>query len=124
MIDNTKTEIEDNLKSNAWIITKYIDSADDETLHFSGYSFDFGTNNVLTASNGTNTYIGSWSITSSNSSDDSQDDLDFNISFSAPADFEELTDDWDIISQSATKIQLIDISGGNGGTDYLTFERN
>ncbi len=38
-------------------------------------------------------------------------------------DFEELSDDWDIISHSSTKIELIDISGGNGGTDYLTFEK-
>ena len=37
--------------------------------------------------------------------------------------FEELNDDWDVVSQSATKIELIDVSGGNGGTDYLTFER-
>ena len=28
------------------------------------------------------------------------------------------------ISQKYTKIELIDISGGNGGTDYLTFEKN
>jgi hypothetical protein len=39
-------------------------------------------------------------------------------------DFEDLNDDWDIISRSSTKIELIDISGGNGGTDYLTFEKN
>jgi hypothetical protein len=39
------------------------------------------------------------------------------------SDFEDLVDDWDFISVSNTKIELIDISGGNGGTDYLTFER-
>jgi len=39
-------------------------------------------------------------------------------------DFEDLNDDWDFISQSATKVELIDVSGGNGGTDYLTFEKN
>jgi hypothetical protein len=54
--------------------------------------------------------------------DDSSDDLDFNIFFNVANDFEDLNDDWDIISQSSSKIELIDISGGNGGTDYLTFE--
>lgn len=44
--------------------------------------------------------------------------------FTSPPDFEELTDDWDIISQTSSKIELIDISGGNGGTDYLTFQKN
>jgi len=76
------------------------------------------------ASNGTNNYTGTWSITDSNSSDDSQDDLDFNINFNLTNDFEDLNDDWDFVSQSETKIELIDISGGNGGTDYLTLEKN
>ena len=31
------------------------------------------------------------------------------------ASFEDLNDDWDFISQSSTKIELIDVSGGNGG---------
>ena len=51
-------------------------------------------------------------------------DIDFNIFFSAPADFAELSDDWDIISHTALKIELIHVSGGNGGTDLLTFEKN
>jgi hypothetical protein len=122
--DNTKSEIENIVKKDTWRITKYIDSGDDELHHFTGYNFTFGESSVLTASNGTNTHTGTWSITNDSSSDDSSDDLDFNIFFASPNDFEELSEDWDIISQSATKIELIDISGGNGGTDYLTFERN
>ena len=51
-------------------------------------------------------------------------DIDFNIFFASPADFAELSDDWEIISHSATKIELRDVSGGNGGIDLLTFEKN
>ena len=51
-------------------------------------------------------------------------DLDFNIAFSSPANFTDLTEDWNIITYTTTKIQLIHVSGGNGGTDYLTFEKN
>lgn len=112
--------------SGNWVITYFFDTDSDETSNYSGYEFTFGENGVLTASNGTNTYTGTWSVTDdSNSSDDSNDDddIDFNISFMSPANFEELSDDWDIISHSSTKIELIDISGGNGGTDYLTFEK-
>ncbi len=122
--DNVKIEIENNVKNDSWRITKYIDSGDDELNHFTGYNFTFGENSVLTATNGINTYIGSWSITDSNSNDDSQSDLEFNIFFTTPSDFEELSDDWHFITQSSAKIELIDISGGNGGTDYLTFEKN
>jgi len=64
------------------------------------------------------------SSSSSSSSNSNSDDIDFNISFSSPNDFEELSDDWHIESHSSTMIKLKDVSGGNGGTDFLTFEKN
>jgi len=123
-INQTQNQIEDIAQSGNWKITFFEDSGKDETNHFTGYNFVFNSNGVLNASNGTNNYDGTWSITDSNSNDDSQDDLDFNIYFDLTNDFEELNGDWDFISNSLTKIELIDVSGGNGGTDYLTFEKN
>ncbi len=122
--NNIQTQVQTNIQDGTWRITKFIDSGNDETNHFTGYNFTFFSNEVLNANNGTNNYDGSWSITDSNSNDDSQDNLDFNINFNLTNDFEDLNDNWDFISQSSTKIELIDVSGGNGGTDYLTFERN
>ncbi len=121
------TPVINTASSGTWRITFYEDDGVNETFHFTGYNFTFGASNVLTATNGTNTYTGAWSVTNSDSNDDSpsSNDLDFNIMFSSPAVFaDELTDDWDIISYTDTKIQLVDVSGGNGGTDYLTFEKN
>lgn len=113
---------------DVWIITSFIDSGDNETNNFTGYEFTFNADGTLVASNGSNTVTGTWSITDSNSSSDDDgniEDDDFNIFFPVPDtnDFEDLNDDWDFISVSDTKIELIDISGGNGGTDYLTFEK-
>lgn len=119
----TRTTVQSNVQNGTWIITKFIDSGTDETNHYSGYNFTFNYSGVLNANNGTNNYDGTWSITDNKSNDDSQDDLDFNINFNLPNDFEDLNDDWNFISQSSAKIELIDISGGNGGTDYLTFEK-
>lgn len=120
------TPVINTVTSGTWRITFYEDSGVDETYHFTGYNFTFGASNVLTASNGTNTYTGTWSVTNSDSNDDSpSNDLDFNILFTTPAVFaDELSDDWDILSRTATKIELVDVSGGNGGTDYLTLEKN
>ncbi len=113
------------VNNGTWRVTLYEDSNVDETSIFSGYNFTFGAGNVLTAVNGGTTVTGTWSVTSDNSMDDSpSNDLDFNIAFSAPANFADLTDDWNIISYTATKIELIHVSGGNGGTDYITFEKN
>jgi|TARA_R110000787_G_scaffold86285_8_gene184064 hypothetical protein len=119
-----QSQVQTNAEDGTWRITKFIDSGDDETNHFNDYNFTFNSSGVVNATNGTNNYNGAWSVTDSNSSSNSSDDLDFNISFASPPDFEELSDDWDFISQSSAKIELIDVSGGNGGTDYLTFEKN
>ena len=116
-------KVKSNVQTGTWRISKFIDSGVDETNYFTGYNFTFNSSGVLNANNGTNNYNGTWSITDSNSNDDSRNDLDFNIYFNLTNNFLDLNDDWDIISQSSTKIELIDVSGGNGGTDYLTFEK-
>lgn len=118
------TEVQNILQNGTWKITRLIDSAEDETSQFTGYNFTFQNSGVLTASNGNTNYSGTWSILTSSSDDDSLDDLELFINFNLTNDFEDLNDEWDFISKSSTKIELIDISGGNGGTDYLTFERN
>lgn len=122
------TAVSNTAKQGTWRVTSYIDSGNDETNHFSGYDFTFAAANVLTASNGTNNYTGTWSVTSDDSSNDddssSGDDIDFNIAFASPADFADITEDWEIVSYSSNKISLVHISGGNGGTDTLVFTKN
>jgi len=124
--DDPKTiqdKIEEDITKGNWKITKFIDSGNNETSSYSEYVFDFQPSGILKANKNTNSYSGNWSIDDNNSSDDSLDDLDFNIFFSTPPNLEELSEDWDIISRTSTKIKLIHISGGNGGTDYLTFTK-
>jgi hypothetical protein len=121
-------QVENTLETGTWRVANMVDSGQDETNDFSGYEFTFASNGTITATNGTTSYTGSWFISDDDSSDDdsSDDDLEFNIFFNVPDsnDFEDLNDDWDIVSYSDNTINLIDISGGNGDTDILTFERN
>ena len=125
----TAVQVANIAQSGQWRITYFFDTDQEETGNFSGYSFTFNENGALVAVNGNTTVTGTWSITdnSQSSSDDdgtsSDNDNDFNIFFASPDEFDELSDDWDIISISDVRIELIDVSGGNGGTDYLTFEQ-
>jgi len=121
--------IENTAESGSWTVSSYVDSGQDETNNFSGYTFTFGNDGSLMATNGTTTVSGTWSVTdSSNSNDDSNslEDIDFNISFSVPTTsvFYELIDDWEIVTYNNNTISLIDTSGGNGGTDTLVFAKN
>ena len=117
--------IKSTAQSGEWHVSSYVDSGNDETTDYTGYRFTFGPNGVLGVTDGTTALSGAWSITTSDSGDDdsSDDDVDFNIIFNGSELFEELTDDWDIVKYSSSKIELFDVSGGDGTTDYLTFEK-
>lgn len=121
--ETQQQQIQNEVATGSWIISNFVDSGIDETNDFAGFVFDFQSNGDLVAISNTITYTGTWSITDSNSNDDSMDDLDFNIFFNLTNDFEDLNDDWDIISYSSTSIVLQDVSGGNGGIDDLTFTK-
>jgi hypothetical protein len=110
--------VNNTLSSGTWRITYYWDSDHEETSSFSGYSFTFGSGNVVTASKSGTNITGTWTT----ASDDSKTKLV--LAFASPASFAELTDDWHVFERTDTKIRLQDVSGGSGNTDYLTFEKN
>ena len=96
----------------------------DETVNFNGFNFSFGANNVLTATDGTNTYIGTWSITDSNNYINNLQDLKFDIKLTSPINFVEILNEWEIIDKSSSYIKLRDVISDNGGTNFLTFSNN
>lgn len=119
------SEVVNTVTDGTWRITLFDEDGNNQTNHFTNYNFTFGPSNVLTATNGSTTVTGFWSVTNDNSNDDNPgSDVDFNILFNSPDNFAELSEDWHILERTATKIRLRHISGGNGGTDLLTFEKN
>jgi hypothetical protein len=113
----TTTSVIDNMQQGSWRITLYNDSGIDETYHFTGYSFTFSNGTVVATKSG-NTASGIYS----SGNDDNQ--VKFILDFGAISPFDELNDDWHVIEQSSSIIKMQDISGGDGGTDLLTFESN
>jgi hypothetical protein len=95
-----------------WKVGTYIDSGDDETSDYNGYVVDFEGNDQVSATNGSNSNNGTWSINGSGS------ELTLNFNGSP---FDEFNDDWDIISVTSNRVELRDVSGGGSGTDILVF---
>lgn len=109
----------------SWRVATLIDSGTDETADFSRYTFTFNESGALTATDGTTTQTGVWSVENDRDEDDQEDDLDFIISFPVGEDsiFDDLTDDWDVISVTDNRIALID-EDVYEEDDRLTFVRN
>ena len=126
------TEINATATSGSWVVARFEEDGVDQTSNFSGYSFTFDIDGVLNVAKGDLLLTGSWSITSDSNSnddddssldDDSSDDVDFNIFFSSSSNFEELSEDWEIVSYTESRIELKHVSGGDGSIDVLVFEK-
>ena len=111
--DSNTTDI---VVSGTWRVSLFTDSGNDETSDFTGYSFTFNNNGSITATKNGVSQNGTWSISSGK----------FNIDLGAKIDSNkplgELTDDWKIISTSATEIKLTD--DNSASAEFLTFTKN
>ncbi|MCA1966205.1 MAG: hypothetical protein LDL23_06090 [Flavobacterium sp.] len=113
------TEITSTVTDGQWIVTLYKENDVVKTNNYSGYNFTFGTDSALSATNGTTTQSGDWSTYA----DSGYTKLD--MMFTAlDGPFEEISEDWNVISRTATKIELKHVSGGDGSIDYLTLEKD
>ena len=104
--------------TGTWRVTWFFEDNRDQTSIFTGYTFTFNGNSAVTAIKGSSSIVGSWAT----GIDDSKSKLV--LAFASPSSFEELNEDWLVIESTSTKIRLQHKSGGNGDTDFLTFERN
>ena len=116
---SSPNEITATVTSGEWIVTLFKEDNVVQTDNFSGYVFTFAANGDLSATNGSTTQSGDWSTYS----DSGYTKLD--LMFDAlDGPFEEISEDWRVISRTATKIELKHVSGGDGSVDFLTFEKN
>ncbi|MDF2435644.1 MAG: hypothetical protein K0Q95_20 [Bacteroidota bacterium] len=107
---------ENYINEGKWKVSSFKEDDKDETGHFDGYVFVFNTDNTVTATKGNSTVKGTWSTGTDNSK------TKMNINFSS-APLDELSEDWIIVNGSKSSIELKHVSGGDGGTDYLTFQK-
>jgi hypothetical protein len=96
-----------------------MDSGVDETTDFDAFTFTFNADGVVSASSEPEMLTGAWAL----DSDSMSSDVDF-ILFFGVADthlFNDLIEDWDVVSYTANTISLEDVSENE--TDTLVFTR-
>lgn len=104
------------LSSGTWYVSYFFDDVD-ETSNYSGYIFTFNSNGNVVAVKNSITINGQWS----SFIDSGEEKLELNFN---SITFEELNDDWEVVEYTSNQVRLKDVSGGNGGTDYLYFSKN
>jgi len=109
----------DNTTSGTWRVTLFQEDSSNQTNNFSGYNFSINSDGTIVAINGSTTKTGTWSsYTDSGYSK-------FDILFpDTNGPFEEISEDWRVLSSTTTRLELKHVSGGNGSIDLLTFEKN
>jgi len=112
------SDITNVVQDGTWKVTKMTDDGTDKTSQFSDYSFTFS-GGVVTASKGGSTVTGTYG----HQMDD--DHHEFVLSFPNPSvsSFSELSDDWQILEQSSTKIRLQDDDDSKNDEELLTLEK-
>jgi hypothetical protein len=116
-IDLSKTTaistMDPSLLNGTWHVS-YLFDKKDKTNKFIGYSFVFNTNGTVNIT-GPTTLNGTWTTNTSKTK--------FILSLGTTKPVSELNEDYAIISQSSTQLKLTHVSGGNGGTSFLTLEK-
>lgn len=107
-----------NPSAGTWKVTYFFDKQD-ETGYYTGYTFEFGANGSLSASNGSQTWSGTWAT----GFDDSADKFLIDFSGTVPSALSELEEDWRILKIEDSFMHFEHTSGGNGDTDVLKFSK-
>ena len=116
---STSTVTQNTTTSGNWRVTLFNEDGVVHTSYFSGYDFTMSTGGVITAINGSTTKTGTWNTYTDSGY------TKFDIAFSdTDGPFEEISEDWKVLSSSTTKLELKHVSGGDGSIDLLTFEKN
>lgn len=114
--DNDTAPLVEYLTTATWYVAYFFDG-DDLTSNYCEFEFVFLTEGTVLAYNGIDYYVGSWAVGVDG------DNHYLELDFGDDIPFNELNDNWDVLNASMEVIELEDVSGGNTGSDYLTFDR-
>ncbi len=109
--------LSDIIIEGTWMVAKYNDSGDDETLDFNGFSFVFQEEGTVVATKNDDVVEGTWSV----NTDSGQEK--FILDFGETLPLSEFNDDWDIEDVLVNRVEFHSISGGDGTLDVLVFEK-
>ncbi len=110
-------DVSSHITSGNWRVTYYLHHNIDETSSFEPYVFFFSSSGIVGATTAADTISGTWSVRKDSGK------TKFDLYFSSPSLFEEISEDWIVLESTDSKLRLQDQSGSSSDIDYLTFEK-
>lgn len=116
----TTAVVNSTVTSGTWRVTLFNDNGTNKTSNFSGFNFTFATAGTVAAANSLFTVSGTWNT----AVNDSKVKLTMNFPNPSINVFLDLNEDWHVTARTDIKVTMQHVSGGGGGTDFLTIEKN
>ncbi len=113
------TALQNILNEGVWEVALFENNGVDETENYNDFGFEFNENLFVVASRGNETIEGQWSV----DFDDDIDALKLELSFGATVPFDQLNEDWQVISKTDERIELKYIDTEAEEELRLVFER-
>ena len=108
-------DLEATLIDGTWIVALYMDGPDNDTGVYAAYQLDFNSDGSVVAESSSETINGTWDVLSGGN--------DLLLDFGTSFPFDEFNDNWDVFSVEPARVEVRDISGGDGSLDILVFEK-
>lgn len=110
-------QIKTTLPQGEWEISTFNDKGSDKTETFESFKFTFNKDGSVEAQNDLLTEVGTWNYDNTSGKTEK-----LVLKFGKLNPFNEITDDWDIISVTNSKVELSD-EDGKGEIKLLTFTK-
>jgi hypothetical protein len=115
--------VTNRMTSGTWKITRLVHQNTTKTADYNGVTFDFDAISVIVNNTGTLPVAGGWGVTDEGF--EGSPELVFTMALtSVEPRFITISEDWDIIESTSTRLQLQDENLESNTIDYLTFEKN
>jgi len=115
--NNASSELVNTLKEGTWAVTNFNNEGVNETNNYTDFVFDFKEDFTVTATKNGDVVGGTWTVIL----DSGELKLDLNFGETNP--FDELNEDWLVITIATTKVELKDVDETTGVVSNLVFER-
>lgn len=101
------SKVTNTVSSGSWHVTYFGDKDKEEASHLNEYKFTFMDSNIITAIREGRVVKGTWQTDADKAS------VKLNIKFDDPAHLDELSEEWQVLERTDTRIKLLRVSDAN-----------